>query len=88
MNDTRGKDKPLLLGAIKANIGHSEAASGIFAIMKAALMTEAGIIPGVCGLNNLNPAIHETAWNVKIQRDTMPWPKGFQSKRASISSFG
>jgi acyl transferase domain-containing protein len=32
---------------VKLNIGHSEAASGIFAVMKAALMTEAGVIPGV-----------------------------------------
>ena len=27
MNDTRSTDKPLLLGAVKANIGHSEAVS-------------------------------------------------------------
>lgn len=41
---------------IKANIGHSEAASGIFAVMKAALMTEAAVIPGVAGFKKLNPA--------------------------------
>jgi acyl transferase domain-containing protein len=88
MNDTRSKDKPLLLGAIKANIGHSEAASGIFAIMKAAMMTETGVIPGVCGLKNVNPALREKEWNVKIQADTIPWPKDFSYKRASVSSFG
>lgn len=41
---------------IKANIGHSEAASGIFAVIKAALMVETGIIPGVAGFKTLNPA--------------------------------
>ncbi|CAG5181935.1 uncharacterized protein ALTATR162_LOCUS9909 [Alternaria atra] len=46
MNDTRSPEKPLILSAIKANIGHSEAASGIFAIIKAAMMTEYGMIPG------------------------------------------
>ncbi|TVY18291.1 Reducing polyketide synthase DEP5 [Lachnellula arida] len=56
MNDTRSTAKPLLVGAIKANIGHSEAASGIFAVMKAALMTENATIPGVAGFKNLNPA--------------------------------
>ena len=45
----------LTIFKVKANIGHSEAASGIFAVMKAALMTEAGVIPGVCGLKNVNP---------------------------------
>lgn len=46
------------------------------------------MIPGVCGLKNLNPAIFEEAWNVSIQADTVMWPQGFNSKRASVSSFG
>jgi acyl transferase domain-containing protein len=88
MNDTRSSDAPLLLGAIKANIGHSEAASGIFAVMKAAMMTESAVIPGVCGLRKLNPAIKETDWNVKVNVDTRPWPEEFDVRRASVSSFG
>ena len=55
LNDERAKNNPLLMGAIKPNIGHSEAASGIFAVMKASLMTEAGVIPGVAHFNKLNP---------------------------------
>ncbi|PLB51426.1 putative polyketide synthase [Aspergillus steynii IBT 23096] len=88
MNDTRSKDRPLLIGAIKANIGHSEAASGIFAVMKAAMMTEAAVIPGVCGLKNLNPAIQEKDWNIRVNRDTIAWPEDFPERRASVSSFG
>ncbi|EED19830.1 polyketide synthase, putative [Talaromyces stipitatus ATCC 10500] len=88
MNDARPSDKPLLVGAIKANIGHSEAASGIFAVMKAALMTEEGVIPGVAGLKTLNPAIRENEWNIKVNVDTAPWPRGFAEKRAGVSSFG
>ncbi|KAI1407966.1 ketoacyl-synt-domain-containing protein [Hypoxylon sp. FL1857] len=88
MNDTRPKDKPLLIGALKPNIGHSEAASGIFAVMKAALMTEAAVIPGVALLERLNPAILEEDWNVKVHRDTAPWPSDSLVRRASVSSFG
>lgn len=47
---------PLTSPQIKPNIGHSEAASGIFSVMKAAMMTETGVIPGVCGLQRVNPA--------------------------------
>ncbi|XXH00491.1 hypothetical protein Hte_006837 [Hypoxylon texense] len=86
MNDTRHPDKPLLIGAVKPCIGHSEAASGIFAVMKAALMTEAAIIPGVALFKNLNPAKKE--WNVKVHADTAPWPKDSLVRRASVSSFG
>lgn len=88
MNDTRLEDKPLIIGAVKPNIGHSEAASGIFAIMKAALMVEAGLIPGVAGLQKVNPQIPEEEWNVKVNRDTISWPEEFESRRASVSSFG
>ncbi|KAJ5084495.1 hypothetical protein NUU61_009074 [Penicillium alfredii] len=88
MNDTRSEDRPLIIGAVKPNIGHSEAASGIFAVMKAALMVEAGVIPGVAGLQKVNPEIPEEEWNVKVNRDTLPWPDEFESRRASISSFG
>ncbi|KAF2846077.1 putative polyketide synthase [Plenodomus tracheiphilus IPT5] len=88
MNDKRRADRPLIIGAIKANIGHSEAASGIFATMKAALMTESGIVPGVCGLKNLNPAIHEQDWNIRVARETEQWPTGFTARRAGVSSFG
>ncbi|KAI0547773.1 hypothetical protein F4679DRAFT_586237 [Xylaria curta] len=88
MNDERSTDKPLLVGAVKPNIGHSEAASGIFAVMKAALMTESSVIPGVAYFQNLNPAIKEKEWNVKVHADTAPWPSDFALRRASVSSFG
>ncbi|KAL9028248.1 MAG: hypothetical protein Q9196_003360 [Gyalolechia fulgens] len=88
MNDTRSPSKPLLIGALKANIGHSEAASGIFAVMKAAMVTEKGVVPGVAGLKELNPEIDEEGWNIKVQRDTAPWPEGTKSRRAGVSSFG
>jgi acyl transferase domain-containing protein len=88
MNDKRRADRPLVIGAIKANIGHSEAASGIFAVMKAALMTENATIPGVCGLKNLNPAIHEEDWNIRVARETDQWPEGSTVRRAGVSSFG
>ncbi|XXH00688.1 hypothetical protein Hte_007038 [Hypoxylon texense] len=88
MNETRSQSKPLLIGALKPNIGHSEAASGIFAVMKAALMTEAAVIPGVALFKNLNPEIREKDWNVRVHADTAPWPQGSALRRAGVSSFG
>ncbi|KAI0197013.1 hypothetical protein F4808DRAFT_299333 [Astrocystis sublimbata] len=88
LNDTRSTDKPLLVGAVKPNIGHSEAASGVFAVMKAALMTETSTIPGVAHFQNLNPDIKEKEWNVKVHANTAPWPTDFSVRRASVSSFG
>ncbi|KAI0554405.1 hypothetical protein F4679DRAFT_570392 [Xylaria curta] len=88
LNDNRSENEPLLMGAVKPNIGHSEAASGIFAVMKAALMTEAAVIPGVALFNRLNPEILAKEWNVKVHADTAPWPANSLLRRASVSSFG
>ncbi|KAI1756304.1 hypothetical protein F4782DRAFT_550158 [Xylaria castorea] len=88
LNDNRSENEPLLIGAVKPNIGHSEAASGIFAVMKAALMTEAAVIPGVALFNRLNPEILEKEWNVKVHANTAPWPASSLLRRASVSSFG
>lgn len=56
MNDKRtDSDEPLLIGAVKTNIGHSEAASGLSAVIKACLTVENGIIPPTRGLVKPNP---------------------------------
>lgn len=56
MNDKRtDTDEPLLIGAVKTNIGHSEAASGLSAVIKACLTVENGIIPPTRGLVKPNP---------------------------------
>ena len=40
---------------VKTNIGHSEAASGLSALIKACLIVEKGIIPPTVGPSRLNP---------------------------------
>ena len=55
MNANRKHDEdPLLIGAVKTNIGHSEAASGVAAVIKAVLTVEKGIIPPTRGVVKLN----------------------------------
>lgn len=53
--ERKPEDEPLWIGAVKTNIGHSEAASGITAVIKAILAVERGIIPPTRGVVKLNP---------------------------------
>ncbi|KAI3325638.1 ketoacyl-synt-domain-containing protein [Xylariaceae sp. AK1471] len=42
--------RPLHVGAVKANVGHSESAAGVSSVIKAALMLREGIIPPQAGI--------------------------------------
>lgn len=87
-NEGRSKtDEPLLVGSVKTNLGHSEAASGVTGIIKSVLAIEKGMIPATIGITKLNPNIDFDAKNVKVVTDMTPWPKS-KLRRASVNSFG
>lgn len=90
MNKNRqpGIDNPLWVGAVKPNIGHSEAASGISALIKAILITERGIIPATRGVANPSKAIKWDEWQVRVPTDAVLFPSELPIRRVSINSFG
>ena len=53
----RPEDSPLLIGAIKSNLGHLEAAAGIAGFIKAVLAVQRGHIPPNLGFQTPNPHI-------------------------------
>ncbi|KFA45451.1 hypothetical protein S40293_10148 [Stachybotrys chartarum IBT 40293] len=77
---------PLLIGAVKTNLGHSEAASGLSAIIKVVLAFEKGVIPPTYGIEKLNPKLRVEERNMKVVAEPEQWPRALQ--RASINSFG
>lgn len=89
MNTTRTpEDVPLLIGAVKTNIGHSEAASGLSAVIKAVLAVEKGIIPPTRGVVKPNPAIDWKGWKVQVVNTPTPFPAHLPVRRVSVNSFG
>ncbi|KAI0535679.1 hypothetical protein GGR58DRAFT_503995 [Xylaria digitata] len=77
----------LRIGSVKTNLGHTEGASAIAAVMKVVLSLEAEEIPPSFGVEMLNPNINFDAAQVEVVRELTPWPKG-KTRRASINSFG
>ncbi|KAI1271763.1 hypothetical protein F5Y07DRAFT_329734 [Xylaria sp. FL0933] len=84
---TRPVDKPLIIGSVKSNIGHSEPAAGNSGLIKAILSMERGFIPGTPTFINPNPKIDFAENKVKAFRIGIPWPQ-HAPRRASINSFG
>ncbi|KAI9690135.1 MAG: Type I Iterative PKS [Bathelium mastoideum] len=79
--------RPSLIGAVKTNLGHSEAVSGITGVIKVTLALEKGLIPPTIGVEQLNPQLLVKERNVKIVTEVTPWPET-SVPRASINSFG
>jgi iterative type I PKS product template protein len=48
----RSAEQPLYLGAVKANVGHGEAASGVTALIKVLMMLQKNAIPPHVGIKN------------------------------------
>ncbi|KAL8723272.1 MAG: hypothetical protein Q9225_000394 [Loekoesia sp. 1 TL-2023] len=89
MNENRADSEgPLTVGAVKPNIGHSEAASGLSALIKAILVVERGIIPPTKGINTPSPAIKWDDWKVTVNTKPVAFPAHLPVKRVSVNSFG
>ncbi|MDP1537818.1 MAG: SDR family NAD(P)-dependent oxidoreductase [Burkholderiales bacterium] len=83
----RGAGHPLLIGSVKSNIGHLEAASGAAGLIKALHSLEHRQIPATIHLHNPNPNIRFDDWNLRVP--TAPTPLKAQGKVVlGINSFG
>ncbi|KAJ5101357.1 hypothetical protein NUU61_003579 [Penicillium alfredii] len=86
---SRSVERPLLIGSIKSNVGHSEPAAGNSGLIKAIMAIEKGVIPGTPLFIKPSPKIDFAGNKVKAFRTAVAWPdKDFPFRRASINSFG
>lgn len=82
---SRPKGQPLLVGSVKTNIGHLEAAAGVAGVVKLALALERGIIPGQLHFANPSPRIAWDSLNVRVATSPSAWPDA--RPVAGVSSF-
>ncbi|KAK8124331.1 uncharacterized protein PG998_000090 [Apiospora kogelbergensis] len=83
----RSVDDPVLVGSVKPNIGHTEAVSGLAAIIKTVFVLQQGLIPPNANYETPNPKIPLKDWRLQVPSALTPWPAG-KLRRASINNFG
>ncbi|MEB3282831.1 MAG: SDR family NAD(P)-dependent oxidoreductase [Lyngbya sp.] len=86
--DTHTSEKPLIVGSVKTNIGHLEAAAGIAGLIKVVLALQHKEIPSNLHFNSPNPYINWDKFPITVPTQSMPWYSGETPRLAGISSFG
>jgi amino acid adenylation domain-containing protein len=83
------RSTPCALGAVKASIGHLDAAAGVAGLIKTVLALQHRELPPLVHYSAPNPAIDFTAAGLTVNAQLREWtaPEGMP-RRAGVSSFG
>jgi acyl transferase domain-containing protein/short-subunit dehydrogenase/acyl carrier protein len=84
----RSGDTACVVGSVKANIGHLEAAAGIAGLIKATLCLKHQQIPPLANLQNPNPSIPFKDLGLRLPTAAEPMSRGKDPALVGINSFG
>lgn len=84
----RERDQACLLGSVKGNIGHLEAAAGIAGLIKTVLVLDKEAVPPQAHFKTLNPRIDFAGAPFVIPKTLSEWKRGHGRRIAGVSSFG
>ena len=84
----RSLEHPCVIGSVKTNIGHLEAAAGMAGVIKVILAMEHGQIPPHLHLAHLNPRIVLAGLPIDIATSVRAWPAVQGGRLAGVSAFG
>ncbi|MEV6118572.1 type I polyketide synthase, partial [Streptomyces sp. NPDC052109] len=84
----RERERPLLVGSVKTNIGHLEGAAGIAGLVKTVLcLSRRELVPSL-NFRTPNPRIPLAELGLRVVTETGPWPAVPGPLLAGVSAFG
>ncbi|HSK01104.1 MAG TPA: beta-ketoacyl synthase N-terminal-like domain-containing protein, partial [Kofleriaceae bacterium] len=86
----RPSERPLLLGAVKPNLGHLESAAGLAGVAKVIACLARAAVPPTLHTTPRNPHVEWDRLPVRVADELGPWPIRPEGgpRRAGVSAFG
>jgi len=88
LGEGRSIDRPLMIGSVKANIGHLEGGAGIAGLIKVALSMSRRLVPPHLMHGEPSPRIPFGELRLSLPQKLMPWPSEDEPATAGVSAFG